>query len=189
MIQSHILSLRLALIEEVRGIRYTPSGTCPDCGRKLSPLEIIQGFNDDPNDFTTVCTNCHKRFEPKLRHTFASGSIELPFYCSSQTLNQMNRVQHLDPDRLQQEEPAIYHSAIVHHGTLHNAFRKIGVEYQFAEVVNWETKIIPFLGELPDKVIAEVAGVSSAKVGKLRRDHRIPRCTRKLMLEAAMEEN
>ena len=183
MVQGHKLSLRLELIEAIRGFRYHPAGQCPTCGRQLTALEIIRGFKDDPHDFTTECTGCHKRFEPQLKHYSVVGNMELPFYCSVQALDQLGHLEALDPDVLQREHPAIYHSTIVHHGTLRNAFKKIGITYRYDEVVDWKTKVVPFLGRLPDNVIAQVVAVSPQTVSALRKKHGISRCTQESMLE------
>ncbi len=183
MLQKHTLSLRLQLLELIRGFRYQPAGQCPICSRQLTPLEVITGFNDDPHDFTTLCTGCGNRFEAKLMHSSASGSLELPFYCSTQALHQLRELRAIDPDVMKKEHPAIYHSVIVHHGTLRNAFSKIGISYHFDEVVDWKTKVIPFLGRLPDTVIADIVSVSAREVGTLRKKHGIARCTKESMLE------
>ena len=183
MLQAHTLSLRLQLLEEIRGFRYHPAGKCPNCSRQLTPLEVITGFNDDPHDFTTVCTACGRRFEAKLRHASFAGDAELQFFCSAQALYQLEDLRDFDPDALQKHHPAVYHSVIVHHGTLRNAFSKIGISYRFDEVVDWKTKVVPFLGRLPDKVIADIVSISPRTVGALRKRHGISACTRESMLE------
>lgn len=187
LLQSHTLSLRLQLLAEIRGFQYHPAGKCPNCSRQLTPLEIIKGFNNDPNDFTTVCTACNQRFEPKLKHHSALGAMELPFYCSVQALGQLEPLSAFDPDQLKKDHPAIYHSVIVHHGTLRNAFKKINVAYQFDEVVDWKTKVAPFLGRLPDTVIAQIVGATAKSVSALRKEHGISRCTKEAMLKEVLD--
>lgn len=187
MIQSHTLSLRLQLLEDIRWFRYEPTGVCPNCSRKLTPLEIITGFNDDPHDFTTLCTGCGKRFKAKLKHYSNLSDAELPFYCSTQALEQLKELKYFDPNVLQREHPAIYHSTIVHYGTLRNAFEKVDITYQFDEVVDWKTKVTSFLGRLPDKVIAEIVSVTPSTVSALRRKHGITRYTRESMLEEVLD--
>ena len=183
MLQEHKLSLRLQLLQEIRGFRYEPAGVCPACARQLTPLEVITGFNNDPYDFTTLCTGCGQRFEAKLKYYSASGPAELPFYCSTQVLHRLGEFEALNPDDMKKEDPAIYHSVVVHYGTLRNAFKKIGISYSFDEVVDWKTKVTPFLGRLPDTVIAEIVSVSARMVGALRKKHGIHACTRESMLE------
>src|SRR3989344_2577748 len=65
-LQNYAFALRMVLIGDLRNERYKPMGTCPACPRKLTPTEIIRGFNQDPNDFTTCCSECGRRFEPML---------------------------------------------------------------------------------------------------------------------------
>src|SRR3989344_8924074 len=84
-----IFSRRLALIGALRDGTYSPRGACPRCERVLKPLEIISGFNRDPQDYTTRCTGCSHRFEPQLVCALGRSRVELAFYCPSQTLAQM----------------------------------------------------------------------------------------------------
>jgi len=187
-IQGLSLSLRLALVQELRGERYEPRATCPKCGRKLTPVEIIHGFNQNPNDFTTCCTGCGYRFEPSLV-CFSDGSqIVLPFWCESQTLEHLRGKETLPPEELARAYPAIYRSAIVHHGGIRRAFAKIGAEYPFEEIGDWRNKIRPFLGRLPDTIIATCVDVSVATIRGIRRRHGVRRYTvRKMLAEAEAE--
>lgn len=181
--QALTLDLRLDMFAALRGIRYTPTAKCPKCGRSLTTLEILKGFNNDPEDYTTSCSACNVRFNPGLSYKDALGFVEMPFFCSMQTLNQLKGLESLNPDDLKKANPAVYHSAIVHHGTLRNAFKKIGIKYTFDEVVDWKAKIRLFLGRLPDTVIAEVAGVSAKAIARQRKKHNVPRCTAQSMAE------
>lgn len=180
--QEHIFPLRLELIHALRGERYKPQGICPSCGRKLTPTEIIAGFNRDPNDFTTRCT-CGTRFEPLLICFGNELQIELPFYCASQTLAQMRGKKTLPPEEFSWKHPALYRSAIVHHGGIRRAFAEIGVRYEFEEVPDWRNKIRPFLGRLPDTVIAKYANVSAGVIGTMRRKLGVKRYTRRATLD------
>lgn len=186
-IQERILCLRLALIQEIRGERYEPTATCPSCFRKLTPVDIIHGFNQDPNDFTTCCSACYHRFYPSLVY-FGDGSrIELPFYCNSQTLAQLRGKETLQPEELAGKYPAIYRSAIVHNGSIKQAFEEIGIQYTFEEISDWKHKINSFLGRLPDTIIAKCVNVSVSTIRRIRRNLGIPRCTfRKTLEEESM---
>ena len=186
LVQTQLLRLRLELIEAVRGEKYTPEAVCPRCNRRLSPLEIIKGFNRDPNNFNTTCTNCRQRFAPKLIHHNRLARTELPFYCDAQTQAKLPGLETLDPETFRQKEPAIYHSAVVHRGTLKLAFAQIGIVYGFEEVVDPSKKVEPFLGHLPDTVIAEVSGLGVSKIRKLRLKLGIPVCTRAKMIDEAL---
>jgi len=93
--QKHALSLRLSLVQRLaRRIRgkeedYRPKGTCPSCSRRLSPAEIVLGFNRNPIDTTTKCPKCKHRFQPMLFAGHTGSSIEMPFYCPIQTLGML----------------------------------------------------------------------------------------------------
>lgn len=185
-IQSHMLTLRLELTEALRGEKYSPWANCPACGKGLKPVEIIRGFKEDPNDFTTECPKCKHRFKANLRHYIRGDYAELPFYCASQVLAQLQPLVAATIDEFKKKHPAIYHSAVVHHGTVRNAFQKIGISYTFDETFDWKEKVKPFLGQLPDTIIAEVAGVCAATIRKFRKGRRIAACTRADMLENAV---
>jgi hypothetical protein len=169
------LQMTLNIIEAVRGLKYSPEATCPGCTRKLNPAEIMMGFNDDVNDFTTECTNCGRRFEPKLMHYFQGGTgrSELPFYCSSQTLAMMGKFKDSSPEEIQKKNPGMYHSAIVHYGTLRRAFREANIEYSFEELIDWKVKIVPFLGKLQDTKIASILDVPVREIRKMRKERGI----------------
>ena len=179
-----VLQRRFDLIESVYGERYEPHANCPKCGRSMNPLEIIRGFNADPNDFTTACTGCGTRFEAMLVCKSDYFRIELPFYCSAQTLSQLPGKERIAIDVFKKEHPAIYHSAVVHHGGLRQAFEKIGIQYSFDELRDWQDRVKQFLGELPDTVIASCLGKPVRAIRNLRKRLHIPPCqTRKYALQ------
>ncbi len=184
-VQSQALSLRLDLIGAINnGERYRPDAQCPACSRVLTPLEIMQGFNTDPNDFTTACSGCGMRFAPKLVWSNAAARIEMPFYCDIQTQNQLKSLAHLSPEELQAKHQPIYHSAIAHHGLVGNAFKAMGMDYPFEEQADVRQRIAPFLGKLPDTVISDVSGISVSKVRRMRKTAGIAPCTYQSMLES-----
>lgn len=177
LIQGYIFTLRMTLVEELRGEKYEPQATCPTCWRKLTPTEIICGFNQDPNDFTTCCSACGRRFKPVLICFDGGTKIELPFYCDCQTLPMLYGREVFNPEQFARKYPAIYRSAIVHYGGMRRAFEKIGIKYPFKEISDWKNKISPFLGRLPDTIVADCAGVSVATIRKFRRKLGISRYT------------
>lgn len=168
------LTFTLDILEVVRGVKYIPKAKCQNCSKDLNVAEIITGFNDNVNDFTTQCPKCHSRFKAQLISHFAAGTMELPFYCASQTCNQLRPLAHLNLEDFRKDYPAVYHSAIVHYGTLARAFREIDIEYQFDETVAWKDKIIPFLGRMSDFKIAGILNVPPKEVRDLRKQLQIP---------------
>lgn len=182
-IQTRLLSLRLELVEQIRDERYDLQGECPGCLRKLKPIEIIKGFNQNPNDFTTVCTNCGRRFEPTLICFGNESRIELPFYCDVQTLSQLNDKENFDPEKLKKDHAGLYRSAIIHFGSLKNAFAKIGIVYLFEDISDWKNKITPFLGRMPDVHISQCVNVPVNMIRTIRKKLGIPRYTRRQALE------
>ncbi|OGD31799.1 hypothetical protein A3C91_00015 [Candidatus Azambacteria bacterium RIFCSPHIGHO2_02_FULL_52_12] len=169
--------LRMELVQALRGVRYTPKGDCPQCNKKMTPVEIIRGFNQDPNDFTTRCARrrCGYRFTPILAYSMGAIQAEIPFYCAAQTLARLPGKETLSPERFAREYSAIYHSAVIHHGGIGQAFRKIGTTYAFKELDGAKRKIKPFLGKLPDTVIAECADIPVSAVRAMRKQLNIPR--------------
>lgn len=177
-----LLTLRLELVGVLRGESYEPKGDCPNCERKLTPSEILRGFTQDPNDFTTFCSGCGTRFEPILVCSGNERVIEIPFYCDSQTLHHLIGKETLSPEQLSHDHPGLYRSAIVHHGGIRNAFKKIGIDYPFEEISDWRNKIKAFLGRLPDVIIADCVEVSASTISYMRRKLGIPRFTRNTAL-------
>lgn len=183
LLQSHCFNSRLALIKALRDEEYKPKAKCPSCGRELTPVEILKGFNQDPNDFTTGCSGCGHRFEPRLVCLGDYGTIELPFWCDSQTLARLRGLESLSPLELSNKHPAVYRSAIIHHGGFYRAFEKIGINYPFEEISDWKEKITPFFGRLPDTIIAECVNVSARVIRRIRQKLGISRYTLRQSLE------
>ncbi|MFA6294982.1 MAG: hypothetical protein WC666_00975 [Candidatus Paceibacterota bacterium] len=174
-VASQELSLKTQLIQALTGDQYTPKGECPKCSRKLTPAEILKGFSRDPSDFTTQCSGCGYRFEPKLISFRNGTSIELPFFCAAQTLEKMRSLGEIGSEEIAQKHPAVYRAAIFHHGTLKNAFQTIGIDYKLEKPIDWKDKLRPFLGRLPDALIAMHAGISPRRVSNMRREAKISR--------------
>lgn len=171
------LSLRLQLVGALRDEKYEPRATCPKCGRELTPIEIIKGFNQNPNDFTTGCTSCGNRFAPQLICFGDRSRVEIPFYCDVQTTSQLKGKEDLSPAELMKKMPGVYRSAIIHYGSIKRAFEKIGVNYDFEEISDWKSKVTPFLGRMPDTIIADCINASVAKIRAMRHKLGISRYT------------
>lgn len=183
----HQTMMQIGLVAALRDERYQPVGDCPSCGRKLQPNEILAGFTADVNDFTTLCTGCNRRFEPKLICFGEASRIEIPFYCNVQARNQLKEAAHLSPAEIARQHPGPYRSAIVHYGTLAAMFQTIGVTYDQQELEGWQAKVQPFLGRLPDTVIAKCLNVKVEVVRKMRKDQRIGSYTKRKGLKEAQE--
>jgi len=56
----------------------------------------------------------------------------------------------------------------------------MGIRYELGELADWGDKIRPFLGRLPDTMIAKHVGQPVSAVRKLRNGHGIPRYTRQV---------
>lgn len=153
----------------LRGERYQPQAKCPKCFRELKPHEILGGFRTDVNDFTTSCTGCHHRFEPKLICFGLAGNLEIPFYCGVQAQHQLRSVAHKSPSEIAREFPGPYRSAVVHYGTLKVMFKSLGVEYDHEELEGWRAKVQPFLGRMPDTVIATSVNVKVGVITRMRK--------------------
>lgn len=184
-IEGRLFELRLALVGALRDERYEPRARCPNCDIRLEPGQILAGFNDDPTDFTTECPRkeCKHRFQPSLV-CFGTGSqIELPFFCSAQTLHQLNGLERLTPEEFSQQHPAIFRAAIAHHGSLAGAFKKIDITYAHVEDHDWKSKIGPFLGRLPDKTIAELVHTTPRTIAAMRKRLKIKPASRRKILD------
>ncbi len=182
-IKAAILGMRLDLIGSIHGGNYQPHAVCPTCARAMTAMEIIAGFRDDPNDYTTSCTFCNKRFEPKLLYRMGEDRAELPFYCATQVLAQLHGLETLKPEEIQKNHQAIYHSVRVHHGNFRIAFQQLGVQYAYETITNWKEKVQGFLGKLPDTTIAEVVDLPVSTVRTLRNSLGIPTFSRRRLLE------
>jgi hypothetical protein len=186
-IKGRMFSVWIALVGALREEKYEPKARCPKCQRELKPTEILAGFLADVNDFTTACTGCHHRFEPRLICFGNASQIELPFYCGPQAKNRLCSVAHLPPAEIAREYPGEYRSAVVHFGTIKAMFKSLNVDYSFDELEGWEARVQPFLGRLPDTHIAKSVGVSVRLIRKLRQDGKVDRFSKHQVLATEKE--
>lgn len=174
--------LQIELVATLRDERYQPKAKCPSCGRELKANEILAGFLADVNDFTTQCTGCRHRFEPKLICFGSASNVEIPFFCNVQARERLRSLSHLSPSEIARNHAGEYRSAVVHYGTLAGMFKSIDIEYSHKELEGWQGKVQPFLGRMPDTVIAMCVGVGIRVIRTLRRKHRIPKYAKKVAL-------
>lgn len=165
----YLFQVRSELVQELRGERYNPKAECPDCFHKLSLAEILQGFNDNPQDYTTGCPQCGQRFVASLVSFGQASSIHLNFYCPCQTLDLLRGKEQESPEGISRWNASVFQSAVIHYGSLRKAFEQIDADYSFDEIGPWKDKVQPFLGRLPDTTIAECIDVPVSAVRYLRR--------------------
>jgi DNA-directed RNA polymerase subunit M/transcription elongation factor TFIIS len=172
-VRNFVFNETLGLLWVVRGTKYEPQAICPKCQHEFKGYEVVQGFRRDPLDYDTTCPNCNHRFQPRVVFFENDQRVDLPFVCASQVLGQLRGKEDLAPAELSRQYPAVYRSAIIHWGSVSAAFQKIHTKYSFKEKIDWKGKIMPFLGRLPDTVIARVVEVSPTTIRRLRQKHDI----------------
>ncbi len=163
----------LHFVTTVWGHTIQPSARCPKCNKGLMVAEIVIGFKTDVNDFTTACPQCKHRFEPTNLVSQRTGE-EYRFWCNPQTRERLPGLEGLEVDDFRKQHPHIYFSAIFHFGSLFNAFRHVHIEYR-REKFDWTTKARFCLGQVSDKDISAIFGVSVAKVSTMRKSLKIER--------------
>jgi len=90
-LHQHLFGLRLELVGRLHDEHYTPQAKCSGCSYNLKLVEILHGFRDDPDDITTECPKCQRRFTPSLiAHGRFGTKVILSFYCSEQTLARLD---------------------------------------------------------------------------------------------------
>ncbi|MFH2063286.1 MAG: hypothetical protein ABIJ46_03985 [bacterium] len=181
--------LLLDLSEEFHGLKFEPTASCPQCGRKLKLLEILNGFRNDPTDVTTRCPSCARRFQPSLKNFGRFSSIEVSYFCPVQTLDRLESLAGLSVEEIRKTNPSVYYSALAHFGGLKQAFAKLGITYDKEKEIDWRKAVEPYLGKLPDPVIAEHAGVKTYQVGYLRRKLGLPAYSKRQALEEIGERD
>jgi len=173
------LQLRLEISHQLNGgdegEHFRPAAFCQQCHQGLTAEEILKGFTNNPQDTTTECPSCHERFQPNLVNRSRNGSVSVRFYCRDQALYALKSCKRLTPDKIRKQDLGLFQSAISHFGSLTNAFAHIGVEYTLVTIPGWKDKVVPFLGQAPDTMIAQIAGVSKATIGRWRRAQGIRR--------------
>lgn len=95
------------------------------------------------------------------------------YLCPVQTLHLLPELQNTPLEEIQRWHATVYHSALTHFGGLKQAFAKLGVRYAYEEDLDWRKNVGPFLGKLPDTVIAKLLGASVWQVRRLRNSKNI----------------
>ncbi len=176
-IRNQMLCTWYDLLGRVRNCYYSPLAVCPGCYRVLEPLEIMRGFNSDPADFKTTCPNCSARFIAELQYSQTDVPMTSPLLCPVQVLAQLEMIEQPEDKDLAEfltRYQTVYHSSVIHFGSLKAAFKQIGVEYYPTEKLHHQLDIFDSLGKLPDTWIARVFMVSPSTVRRLRKQKGIP---------------
>ncbi len=170
---------RIALLQTLRDETYDPKGMCPKCETRMTPAEIIHGFNRDPKDVTTKCPKCKTRFSPRLVWSGMGSRIEVGFLCPVQTLDRLKGKNVIKPAEISMNDQAVHRSAIFHFGSLKKAFKEMGIHYHYNEpmLMGWKEKIKPYLGKISDAAIARAAQTRVNDIRDMRVKLHIPRWT------------
>ncbi|HLD61302.1 MAG TPA: hypothetical protein VJA27_04205 [Patescibacteria group bacterium] len=154
------LERRLEVINWLRGSNYRLRKVCPHCAAALEARDILAGFKHDPREFTTRCPmpECQQRFQPLIVYKKGDNPAEVPFYGPAQLAPQLPTIQPLSPAELAETHPVIYHSAILHWGSLQAAFASNGLPpYPHREIANWQEGVRPLLASVPSSILATCA--------------------------------
>jgi len=162
---------------------YRPEAICPNptCRHRLTTVEMLRGFRPDPTDPTTGCPKCQTRFRAKFIAARTAGRVEVVFLCPCQTLSQLRffETQGQDWASLAKKESGVFRSALFHFGSLKAALQKIGVEYDEPEPPDWQEKIKPFLGILPDALIGRIVKKPTHQIRRFRKKLGLKACDRR----------
>jgi len=172
----------IATIYDSGQLIYQPNAVCPKCRHELTSVEILRGFRPVPTDPTTRCPKCKHRFQARLLAHRGSTRAEIIFLCPCQTLSQLQfwRSQGKSWDKFEKSEHGVYRSALIHFGSLKSALSLIGVlDYEEPPTPNWQSKVRPFLGQLPDAVIARTVKQPASAIRRFRLGMGIEACDRK----------
>lgn len=171
-IEAILLQRRRELVNAIHGESFEPFATCPRCRHEFSGLEIVRGFRGDMREID--CPKCAHGFQPSLRYVTGGATVNLTYFSTLQTLALLEGSADTTPDEFMDANPALYYSAIVNFGGLAQAFKLIGVTYAHAEELDWREAVVPFLGTLPDPVIADFVGTTPSSIRRMRNRRGVP---------------
>ena len=182
--KSQRIALWVRLLEDLRDEQYEPEARCPSCYRVLTHAEIHYGFRrDSETDRTVRCIKCKERFLVQLVLKRQASRVEMPYYCALQASERLRKYLLLLPEQIQSRDAGAYQSAIIHFGTLKAMFQSMDMEYAHSEITDWKKKAMPYLGKVPDRMLARVLSVHHTSIGRLRHKEGIDPCSKDTMLE------
>jgi len=157
--------------------KYELVQDCPLCSERLTPLEVIDGFNDNMRKTVIKCFHCNFEFNPVYRRFTRRTLFVGTFLCQIQTLHKLKitKLSKYDTAEIRRRNMDLYYSAILNFGSLSNAYNEIGIEYPREEIEGWNQIVVPFLGKIKDKTAAIACGTSTKQITFLRNNLEIDR--------------
>jgi hypothetical protein len=173
-IQRAIFTARLELIGKVYNLPFTLQTKCDLCARTMPALDVISAMMCDLATGTVPCTTTRHtrigRVQPFLtvrERTLPLGSVKY----FKENLTVLSRI---SPRFIRETYPVDFLAAHIFFGNLPRAFSYAGIDYPHKESVAWQEVIDPFLGKVPDEIIATCVGVVRRTICKYRDKKRIP---------------
>jgi hypothetical protein len=164
------LRLRIEMLDALWGDEYGDfkvEERCSHCKMRLTLIQILQGFGADPEDTLSACLSCKNRFPPRFVGSSShTDYIELSLWGPKQTLQRLKGKG--NESFLSLVYTSFGRSALIHFGGLKEAFAKIKVAYRHEPPIGWKRRVSPYLGRVPDQMIAEVVGTSRSAIRRLR---------------------
>lgn len=163
--------IRWALIENLHGERFEFACECPKCNHLLTEWEITKNYGKNDDDCLIHCG--YKCKAALLR--FNNGLMfQLPFYGVNKVFAELHQFIEKQPfrlDKLNEENPALYYSAVIYFGSLRSALLMIRENARQCPppTENWQTKAEPFFSRLSDITIAKCVGIPPFDVRTARR--------------------
>lgn len=147
-------------------------GRC--CGKGYDEEEIHENIEENLGQ-AAKCLSCGTSLYLWLRINWWSYPEMRVSYFTSEAVLQTLQQEIFLPEQLDMiiAPSPLLASARYHFGSLRNAYKQVGVDYPHAEIADWQEAVIPFLGTVPDGVLAELINVSPWAVKRLRRHHEI----------------
>jgi hypothetical protein len=174
--------IRILLMQAMRCEKYESNTVCSQCSHKLTMFEILNGFNNVVTSVSTTCPKCEARFYAYIACSSTTTGddmrVEMPLYGAIQTLDilEADGENKVSPYKFRSDRTGIYHSALIHFGSMKKAFSKIGIDYPFEENQEWRWRIICWVGQFPDTLCASVSNASISTLRRNRVRNNIPAC-------------
>ncbi len=194
-VDSHQFALCQDLREAIGESEFFPQTACPSpgCLGMADPVQSLEWIRAGMPETPVRCLVCTAPIllRPYLRRAgfFAGSAMELPLYRAEEALERLQVQAETPFSTLRSEHGGLYHSTILQFGGLREGFARIGVAYADAVALDWRVQVEPFLGALPDAVIARIVGAPVGEIRKRRQRTGKPAFTRRGVLdELAREE-
>lgn len=174
-----VFDLRMELIRRLHELQFELYTKCHACDAWFSSYNAIQQLKEKKNHAKNFveCRECGEKIHPFL--VYRSRSVKGNCYLGSveQLGKNLEQLADRSPKDIKDHHTAVFLAALIYYGgDLGYAAAACPAKVTYVDntvIPDWREKVLPFLGKMPDKMIALAVRVSRTDFGGYRGSQKI----------------